>query len=110
MAGLRMVEAETLPAWVRLPRRSMIHPGRRSKGDSDHASKVGESIRRRRYDTRNDAVPAPNTLQCRFKATILRKAGVYQCDLNHIASFEPVLSSQHQNVMHATLQAFNSED
>jgi hypothetical protein len=34
----------------------------------------------------------------------------YQCDLNHIADFEPVLSSQHQNVMHATLQAFNSED
>jgi hypothetical protein len=33
----------------------------------------------------------------------------YQCDLNHIAGFEPVLSSQHQNVMHASLQAFNSE-
>jgi hypothetical protein len=33
-----------------------------------------------------------------------------QCDLNHIARFEPALSSEHQNVMHATLQAFNSED
>ena len=32
----------------------------------------------------------------------LRKAGIYQCDLNHIARFEPVLSSQHQNVMHAS--------
>jgi hypothetical protein len=34
----------------------------------------------------------------------------YQCDLNHIARFEPILSSQHQNVMHATLQGVNSED
>jgi hypothetical protein len=34
----------------------------------------------------------------------------YQRDLNHIARFEPILSSQHQNVMHATLQGVNSED
>jgi len=40
----------------------------------------------------------------------LQKASVYQCDLNHIARFEPVLSSQHQNVMHASLQGVNSED
>jgi hypothetical protein len=33
-----------------------------------------------------------------------RKARACQRDLNHIAGFEPVLSSQHQNVMHASMQ------
>jgi hypothetical protein len=42
-------------------------------------------------------------LQCQFKAGPA-KGPRYQCDLNHIARFEPVLSSQHQNVMHASLQ------
>jgi len=37
-------------------------PAADRKGDSDHASKVGESIHRRQRDTRNDAVPASNTL------------------------------------------------
>jgi hypothetical protein len=27
-----------------------------------------------------------------------------QCDIHHIVRFEPVLSSQHPNVMHARLQ------
>ena len=32
----------------------------------------------------------------------LRRKRHYQCDLNHFGGFEPVLSSQHQNVMHAS--------
>jgi len=39
-----------------------------------------------------------------LQSPLLSKAGTYQCDLNHITRFEPVLSSQHQNVMHASLQ------
>jgi hypothetical protein len=33
----------------------------------------------------------------------------YDCDLSHIAAFEPVLSSEHQNVMHANA-GVNTED
>jgi hypothetical protein len=109
--GGATVEAETVPAWVASSEKvGDPLPVADRKGDSAHASNVGESIHRRRRDTQNDTVPAPNTLQCRFKASHPQKAGVYQCDLNHIAYFEPVLSSQHQNVMHASLQGVNSED
>ena len=70
--------------------------------DSDHASNVGRSVHRRRPDRQDDAVSASNALQCPAKSPPEQKVALYQCDLNHIADFEPVLSSQHQNVMHAS--------
>ena len=78
--------------------------------DSDHASNVGRSAHRRRHDMRNNAVSASNTLISPAQSPALAGAGALQCDLNHISRFEPVLSSQHQNVMHANLQGVNSED
>ena len=95
-------------SFVREDQRAIPITGRNR--DSDHASNVGRSVHRRRPDRQDDAGSASNTLRCRVKAGPARKAGRHQCDLNHIARFEPVLSSQHQNVMHASLQAFNSED
>jgi hypothetical protein len=38
------------------------------------------------------------------KSAPYKKVGSNQCDLSHISRFEPGLSSQHQNVMHASLQ------
>jgi hypothetical protein len=64
--------------------------------------KTLRDVKRRRIGFKHPAMPE----QSQPRAESWR----YQCDLNHIARFEPILSSQHQNVMHATLQGVNSED
>jgi len=47
------------------------------------------------------AAPAKPLLQ-RSKVRLYGRPGLDYCDLSHIAGFEPVLSLQHPNVMHAS--------
>jgi outer membrane protein OmpA-like peptidoglycan-associated protein len=67
-------------------------------GDSDHARKVTRAIR-------EAAGTAFKSLVRLSKVRLYGTPGLQYCDLSHIAGFEPVLSLQHQNVMHASLQA-----
>jgi hypothetical protein len=63
-------------------------------GDSDHAPDPGTPMRR-------DRRRAFNPLERRRKVRLYGKPMLHECDLCHIVAFEPVLSLQHQNVMHA---------
>jgi hypothetical protein len=63
------------------------------------------------HQSADDAAASKTTLRgLQHLAVPIEKSAVmesrhYQCDLNHIPRFEPILWSQHQNVMHASLQA-----
>ena len=63
--------------------------------DSDHAAKAGRLIRR---TCRSARQPSVTTIE----SCLYGKPGLDYCDLSHIARFEPVLSLQHPNVMHAS--------
>lgn len=75
-------------------------PDRRptASGDSDHGRELMRPTRSRRHLTVQPSVAA-------VEVRLYGRPGLRNCDLSHIAGFEPVLSSQHQNVMHASLQA-----